>query len=82
MKELHMKTVFHSFDPKIEACMTAKVVQHENHRIAGRKILCWSCQKEYLRHQGTESFIVKRQGTLNTNNNLKKFICFNCKPKS
>ena len=53
-----------------------------NRWMSKRKSLCWVCQKDVPVNLGTTSFAGKRIGRLITSNDsLKKFVCFECKPQ-
>lgn len=47
-----------------------------------KKVMCWSCQKEFPRNEGHMTSVVKRTGSRITQFNAgNKFVCFKCKPE-
>ena len=54
----------------------------KNLNIMRRKVMCWVCQKEKRSFEGKTSFLIRPHGErLSDTNNLRKFVCFACKPE-
>lgn len=53
-----------------------------NQWISRRRSLCWVCQKDKPTREGRTSMLIAKTGKLLTSeNNMRKFVCFACKPE-